>query len=100
MAVRLEQLLRQACEVNRWSLEELAIQPDHVHLLVQVQPKYSVSAVLKKLKGGSSRVLRSEFPDLSEFLCGSSFWAVGYFAASVGVVEGSVISEYIRAQQS
>ncbi len=36
VAARLEALLRQACEVNRWSLEELAIQPDHVHLLVQI----------------------------------------------------------------
>jgi putative transposase len=59
----------------------------------------SVASVIKKLKGGSSHVLRSEFPDLAEFLWGNSFWAVGYFAATVGVVEGSVVSEYIRAQQ-
>jgi len=75
--------LRQACEVNRWGLEELAIQPDHVHLLVQVQPKYSVSTIMvctimKRLKGGTSRVLRAEFPDLAEFLWGNSLWAVGY----------------------
>jgi len=109
VAARLEELLRQACEINRWSLEEIAIQPDHVHLysvhlLVQVQPKYSVSEVMRILKGGSSRVLRSEFPALAEFLWGKSLWgkilwADGYFAATVGVVEGSVISEYIRAQQ-
>ncbi len=99
VAARLEQLLRQACEVNRWSLEEIAIQPDHVHLLVQVQPKFSVSTVMKRLKGGSSHVLRAEFPELAEFLWGKSFWAVGYFAATVGVVEGSVVTEYIRAQQ-
>jgi putative transposase len=59
VAARLEQLLRQACEVNRWGLEELAIQPDHVHLLVQVQPRYSVSTIMKRLKGGSSHVLRA-----------------------------------------
>ena len=100
VAVRLEQLLRQACEVNRWNLEELAVQPDHVHLLVQIQPKFSVSAVMRILKGGTSRVLRLEFPELAEFLWGSSLWAAGHFAATVGVVEGSVITEYIRAQQS
>lgn len=99
VATRLEELLRQACAVNRWSLEELAIQPDHVHLLVQVQPKYSVSNVMRILKGGSSRLLRSEFPELAEFLWGKSLWADGYFAATVGVVEGSVIRDYIRAQQ-
>jgi REP element-mobilizing transposase RayT len=54
---------------------------------------------MKKLKGGSSHVLRAEFPELAEFLWGNSLWAIGYFAATVGVVEGSVMSEYIRAQQ-
>ena len=99
VATRLGALLRQACEVNRWNLEEIAIQPAHVHLLVQVQPKYSVSHVVNTLKGGTSRVLRLDFPDLEEHLWGDSFWADGYFAASVGVVEGNVVTEYIRAQQ-
>ena len=80
-------------------MKEIAIQPDHVHLLVQVQPKYSVSSVVNLLKGGTSRVLRLDFPDLEEHLWGDSFWADGYFAASVGVVEGNVVTEYIRAQR-
>ncbi len=58
VAVRLEALLRQACEVNGWEVQEIAIQPDHVHLLVQVQARDSVPAVMKVLKGGTSRVLR------------------------------------------
>ncbi|MGI4792171.1 MAG: IS200/IS605 family transposase [Janthinobacterium lividum] len=99
VAIRLEQLLRQACEVNHWNLEELAIQPDHVHLRVQIPPKFSVSQVMRLLKGGTSRVLRVEFPELAEFLWGSSLWAAGYFAAAVDVVEGSVITDYIRARQ-
>jgi putative transposase len=78
VAKRLEALLRQACEMNRWNLEEIAIQPDHVHLLVQVQPKYSVSYVVNILKGGTSRVLRLDFPELEEHLWGKSFWADGY----------------------
>ena len=99
VAVRLEALLRQACTVNRWNLEEIAIHPDHVHLLVQVQLKYSVSSVVNVLKGGTSRVLRLDFHDLEEHLWGDSFWADGYFAASVGVVEGLVVTQYIRAQR-
>jgi len=90
---------RALLRIKRWGLEELAIQPDHVHLLVQIQPKYSVSEVMKILKGGTSRLLRLEFPELAEFLWGESLWGDGYFAATVGVVEGSVITEYIRAQQ-
>jgi putative transposase len=99
VAKHLEALLHQACEINRWNLEEIAIQPDHVHLLVQVQPKYSVSYVVNLLKGGTSRVLRLDFPDLEEHLWGVIFWADGFFAARVGVVEGLVVTEYIQDQR-
>jgi len=100
VAVRLEALLRQACEVNGWEAQELAIQPDHVHLLVQVQARDSVPGVMKVLKGGTSRVLRAEFPDLEEYLWGKSFWAEGYFAETVGAVEGEAVQRYIREQRA
>ena len=100
VAARLATLLRQACEVNRWQLHEAAIQPDHVHLLLQIRPPDSVASVVKRLKGGTSRVLRAEFPDLEEFLWGASFWADGYFAETVGVVEEVVVRQYISSQQS
>ena len=69
VAIRLEQLLRQACEIKRWRLEELAIQPDHVHLLVQIQPKYSVSQVMRRLKAGDANTQRRHEPG---FACGVS----------------------------
>ena len=99
VAARLRELIGQACEVNGWEALELAVQPDHVHLLVQVPPRCSVPAVTKILKGGTSRVLRAEFPELSEFLWGTSFWAVGYFAVTVGTVEGEAVARYIREQR-
>lgn len=99
VAARLEALVRQACEVNGWEAQELAVQPDHVHLLVQVQARYSVPQVMRALKGGTSRVLRAEFPELEEFLWGKQFWADGYFAETVGVVEGEAVRRYIREQR-
>jgi len=98
VAVRLEALLREACEVSNWHLHELSIQPDHVHLLVQISPRESVSSVVQRLKGGTSRVLRAEFPRLTEFLWGTSFWAVGYFAESVGKVDEATLRRYIQNQ--
>ncbi len=99
MALRLEQLIRQAAEVNQWQVQELAIQPDHVHLLVQTRPAESIASVVNRLKGGTSRVLRLEFPDLEEFLWGKSFWADGYFAETVGTVEESKVRAYIQDQR-
>lgn len=52
-------------------MEELNIQPDHVHMLAQVKPDKSVSRVVQFFKGGgSSYIIREEFPELKEFLWG------------------------------
>jgi putative transposase len=98
LAARLEELLYQACEVNGWELHELSILPDPVHLLVQFTPKESVASVVQRLKGGTSRQIRLEFPDLVEFLWGASLWAAGYFAETVGKVDEATLRSYIREQ--
>lgn len=100
VAVRLEELLRQACEVKAWGLIELNVQPEHVHLLLQVTPCDCMADVMHILKGGTARILRSEFPELEEFLWGDSFWAEGYFAETVGQQEEARVREYIRNQRS
>jgi putative transposase len=99
LLIRLDTLLRQAADINRWQIQELAIQPDHVHLLLQIHPRESIASVVKTLKGGTSRVLRSEYPELEEFLWGQSFWAEGYFAETVGQVKEAIVSQYIRRQR-
>ncbi len=95
---RIEELLRECAFINQWEIHELNIQVDHVHMLVQLKPNVSVSRAVQFFKGGSSKVIREEFPDLKEFLWGDSFWAEGYFSETVGQVNMSVIKEYIRNQ--
>jgi len=98
IAVRLQGLFYDACRMNRWWIHEMKIMPDHVHMLIQINARESVADVVQRLKGGSSKVIRKEFPELEEFLWGDSFWADGYFAESVGQVEEAVIKKYIRDQ--
>jgi putative transposase len=99
VADRLNELFREAAHVNRWVIQELNIQRDHVHMLIQVEPKVSVARVVQMLKGGTSTKIRREFPELEEFLWGDSFWADGYFAESIGTVQEEMIRKYIREQQ-
>ena len=99
VAKRLEGLFVQACEMNDWELHELNIQKDHVHMLVQVNPRESLSSVVQILKGGTSYVIRKEYPELEEFLWGKSFWGDGYFAESVGKKNETVIRNYIKNQK-
>jgi putative transposase len=84
--------------MNRWQIEELSVQKDHVHLLVQLPPKEAVAHAVQLMKGGTSKVIRDEYPELEEFLWGDSLWADGYFAESVGRVTESRIRAYIQNQ--
>ena len=98
IAIRLKKLLYEACRMNDWWISEVAIQDDHLHLVVQIPPKDSVAEVVQIFKGGTSRILRKEYPELEEFLWGESFWADGYFAETVGQVNEAVVKKYIRDQ--
>jgi len=98
VAVRLKQLLYEAATVNRWWIHELAVQRDHVHVLVQLDPATSVARAVQILKGGTSHQLRQEFPELEEWRWDAGLWADGYFAESIGVTRQEDIQRYIRRQ--
>ena len=70
-----------------------------MHLIIQAKPSDSVAEVVQRLKGGTSRVIRKEYPELEEFLWGDSFWADGYFAETVGSDDEEVVRRYIREQR-
>jgi putative transposase len=98
IAARLKGLLYEACRMNRWWISELSVREDHVHLIIQTNPSDSVAEVVQKLKGGTSRIVRKEFPELQEFLWGESLWADGYFAETVGKVDEEIVKRYIKQQ--
>ena len=98
IAVRLRHLMYEACRMNRWWIGEISVQVDHVHVLIQINPRNSVGEVVQMLKGGTSRVIRQEYPEMEEFLWGDSFWADGYFAETVGRVDEATIRRYIQNQ--
>ena len=100
IAIRLKNLMYEACRMNSWWINEMSIQDDHLHIVLQISPKDSVADVVQRFKGGTSRVLRKEFPELEEFLWGDSFWADGYFAETVGQVNEEIIKRYIHQQGS
>ena len=98
ISTRITEILYEGCKLNKWWIEELAIKTDHVHMLIQIKPRESLSSVMHKIKGVSSRLLKQEYPDLDEFLWGDSFWCDGYFAVTVGEIEEGVVKRYISSQ--
>lgn len=97
MEVRLKEIIAEVIEEKGAWLIEMEAMPDHVHLLVEVDPQYGVHKLVKAIKGRSSRVLREEFPWLKSKL--PSLWTNSYFVATVGGAPLSVIKRYIEAQK-
>jgi putative transposase len=99
VSIRLKNMMYEACKINGWWISALSIMEDHVHMIVQIPPSQSVADVVQIFKGGTSRLLRKEFPKLTEFLWGESFWADGYFAETVGQVNEDLVKKYIHQQR-
>jgi putative transposase len=90
------ELIEAKCAHHGWHIVELAIQPDHVHLFVRVQPTNSIAEVLKEVKGVTSHELRIKHPQLRRL---PSLWTRSYFASTAGNVSSETIRRYIEAQK-
>jgi putative transposase len=85
---------RAGCEIV-----ELNIQPDHVHLLLKVPPKVSISSLMGTLKGKSAIQIFRQFPNLKKKpYWGNHFWARGYCVDTVGLNE-EMIRKYVKFQE-
>ena len=94
---QLGDLLRQLAMQRESRIEEGHLMRDHVHMLVSIPPKYSVSQVVGYLKGKSAIHIARTFMGKPRNFTGESFWARGYFVSTVGRDEQE-IREYIKKQ--
>jgi REP-associated tyrosine transposase len=94
---QLGDLLRQLAMQRESRIEEGHLMRDHVHMLVSIPPKYSVSQVVGYLKGKSAIHIARTFMGKPRNFTGESFWARGYFVSTVGRDEKQ-IREYIKKQ--
>jgi putative transposase len=97
IAKRLEEILRDVCKQLEAEIIALEIMPDHVHLLVEVDPQFGVHRLVKRLKGTSSRLLRQEFSYLRTSL--PTLWTNSVFYSTVGGAPLAVIKQYVENQK-
>lgn len=95
--VRLKELLTEICEEHRIDIIEMEIMPDHVHLLMEVDPQFGIHKAVKQIKGRTSRVLRQEYAWLRSRI--PTLWTNSYFVSTVGGAPLSVIKQYIGNQK-
>ena len=95
--VRLKELIRETCERLSVEIIEMEIMPDHVHLLLEVDPQFGIHKAVKQLKGYTSHVLRAEYPALRTKI--PTLWTNSYFVSTVGGAPLATIKQYIENQK-
>jgi REP-associated tyrosine transposase len=94
----LGEVFHRLAEQKESQIEEGHLMPDHVHMMVSIPPKYSVSQVVGYLKGKSAIHIARTYMERKKNYVGQHFWARGYFVSTVGRDE-EVIRQYIRHQE-
>ncbi len=95
---RLKEIAQAVAEEMHFEIIEMEVMPDHVHMLVEVDPQLGIHKVVKRIKGRSSHDLREEFPWLKRRL--PSLWTNSYFASTVGGAPLAIVKQYIENQKN
>ena len=91
-------ILRQLCEWKSVKIIEAEVCPDHVHMLVEIPPKMSVSSFMGYLKGKSALMIFDRHANLKYKFGNRHFWSEGYYVSTVGLNEAT-IKKYIQDQE-
>lgn len=92
------QILRQLCVYKDVEIIEAHAMSDHIHMMIRIPPKISVSSFMGYLKGKSSLMIFERHANLKYKYGNINFWAKGYFVSTVGLND-EVVKEYIRNQE-
>ncbi|HAP4782210.1 TPA: IS200/IS605 family transposase, partial [Enterococcus faecalis] len=92
-------ILRKLCEMKEVEIIEAHAMPDHIHMLVRIPPKLSVSGFMGFLKGRSAVIIHERHANLKYNYGDRSFWLKGYYVSTVGLNQ-KTIAKYIREQEA
>ncbi len=95
----LGEVLHRLAEQRESRIEEGHLMSDHVHMMISIPPKYSVSQVIGYIKGKSAIHIARAYAGRKRNFVGQHFWARGYFVSTVGRDE-TVIREYIQQHEA
>lgn len=95
----LKQILLKIASDNDFAIQEIEMNEDHIHLLLECTPQHYIPSVVKALKGVSARLLFKSHPELKKKLWGGHLWNPSYFVATVSENTEEQIRSYIRNQK-
>ncbi|MBU6993914.1 IS200/IS605 family transposase [Ferrovum myxofaciens] len=95
--VRLKEIIQDVATEYKCEILELEVMPDHVHLLVEVDPQFGIHRLIKLMKGRSSKLIREEFKWVKSRL--PTLWTNSYFVSTIGGAPLEVVKQYIEQQK-
>ena len=95
----IQQIIRDLCKWKGVEILEGHMMPDHIHLLLSIPPKYSISSFMGYLKGKSAMMIFDRHSNFKYKFGNRHFWATGYYVSTVGLNEAT-IAKYIREQDN
>jgi len=93
---RCRTILQQICESEDVVILKGVVSKEHIHIHINYLPSLSISDLVKKLKGRSSRKLQQEFPELKKRYWGQHFWSIGFGCWSTGNITDEMVNEYLE----
>jgi putative transposase len=94
--LRCREIIRQTCNSLDIVILKGVVSKDHIHLHLSYPPQLSISELVKRLKGRSSRMLLQEFPELHRRYWGNHFWGIGYGCWSTGHITEEILMNYLN----
>ncbi len=98
LKVDIRDILKQLCAYKGVEILEGHLMPDHIHMLVSIPPKYSISSFMGYLKGKSALMIFDRHANLKYKFGNRHFWSEGYYVSTVGLNEAT-IRKYIQEQE-
>ena len=95
---RLKEIILALAEKYEFSILDMEVMPDHVHLLIDCNPRFGIVNCIKKIKGTSAHILRREFPSLATRL--PTLWTRSSFISTCGIVSLETVMNYIDNQKN
>ncbi len=96
----LENQILNICSKYNYKILAFDVEPEHIHVCLELLPTYSISSVIRNLKVISSYNIFKNFPNIrNNYYWNSGFWSSGYFVSSIGSVSKDKILEYINNQE-
>ena len=81
------------------NIKEMEVMPDHIHLLISFKPKYSITDIVKNLKGYTARMFLKQHPEIKkDKFWGNKLWSSSYYVGTVGNMSKDTVIKYIQNQ--